>query len=339
MKILLTGGTGYIGSHISVELLNQGHEIIIVDNLCNSSPSIPCKIKRLTNKSFDFYAINILDYAQLEKVFVKHKIDAVIHLAGYKSIGESIKEPLKYYNNNFMGSVNILRLMQKYKINKLIFSSTATVYKEDNKLPITEKSEIGTNNPYSLSKLMIENMIRDICEINKDFSAVILRYFNPIGAHPSGLIGESPSGIPNNLMPYLVKVACGEISHLSIFGNDYPTKDGTAIRDYIHILDLVDGHLLSLNKLTDSGLHIYNLGLGKGYSVLDIVNTFEKTNNIKINYDIIERRLGDMAIFYSNASKAKKELGWKPKYNLKDMCKDSWNFGNKSMTDWRNNDK
>jgi UDP-glucose 4-epimerase len=327
MNILLTGGAGYIGSHIAVDLLNKGHDVIIVDNFKNADVGVLCRIKQLTKKNFKLYILDILDYERFEKVFIENKIDAVIHLAGYKSVGESVKEPLKYYQNNVMGSVNVLKLMNKYNVNKIIFSSTATVYREDNTLPFTEESVLGTTNPYSTSKLIVERIIQDNYVSNKNFSSVILRYFNPIGAHPSGLIGESPSGIPNNLMPYIIKVANKEIDHLSIFGDDYPTKDGTGVRDYIHIMDLVEGHVLALDKLGENGVHTYNLGTGKGYSVLEVVNTFQRANNIKINYKIIDRRPGDMAEFYADSSKAYKELGWKAKHTLREMCKDAWKFG------------
>lgn len=325
--ILLTGGAGYIGSHTVVELLNNNREVIIVDDFSNSSPKVLDNIKRITNKDFIFYNINITLEEKLERVFIENKIDSIIHFAAFKSVGESIQKPLEYYNNNLTSTLVLLKLMKKYNVKKFLFSSSATVYGNPIKCPITEDFPLHATSPYGNSKLMIENILQDISHADSSLNIGILRYFNPVGAHKSGLIGEIPNGIPNNLMPYLTKVAFKELPYLNIFGNDYNTYDGTGVRDYIHILDLANGHLKALDKLNESpGLVIYNLGTGNGYSVLDLVNTYSKVNGVDIPYKIVERRPGDIAICYANSTKAYKELNWSCKYNLYDMCIDSHNF-------------
>ena len=330
MSILVTGGAGYIGSHTVVELLNEGKEVIIIDNFSNSKPEILDSIRKITNKNFKFYEINYLDRNALEKVFEENKdIEAVMNFAGYKAVGESTKKPLEYYTNNISGALVLLETMKKYNIKKFIFSSSATVYGDPEIIPFTENCKTGgTTNPYGTTKLFIEQILKDLYASDNSWNIAILRYFNPIGAHESGLIGEEPQGIPNNLMPYVVRVAAGILPELSIFGNDYNTPDGTGVRDYIHVVDLAKGHIKALEKLEKEkqGLFIYNLGTGIGYSVLDIVNTFEKANNVKVKYKIVERRPGDIAMCYSNPEKAMKELNWKAEKTLEDMCKDSWNF-------------
>jgi UDP-glucose 4-epimerase len=332
MAILVTGGTGYIGSHTCVELLNKGEEIVVIDNFSNSEKETLDKIKKITNKDFKFYEIDILDKENFEKVFKENKIDSVIHFAGLKAVGESVEKPIEYYTNNVNGSLILFDLMKKYNCKKIVFSSSATVYGFEGKSPLTEDMKIGnTTNPYGTSKLMIEQILQDLYISDKDFSICILRYFNPIGAHESGLIGDNPQGIPNNLMPYVSRVASGKLKELSVFGNDYDTKDGTGIRDYIHVIDLASGHLKAIEKITKepSGIFTYNLGTGVGYSVLDIINTFSKVNNIDINYKICARRPGDIATCYSSPKKAYDELGFKTTKTLEDMCKDTWNFENK----------
>lgn len=330
MSILVTGGAGYIGSHTVVELLNEGKEVIIIDNFSNSKPEILDSIRKITNKNFKFYEINYLDRNALEKVFEENKdIEAVMNFAGYKAVGESTKKPLEYYTNNISGALVLLETMKKYNVKKFIFSSSATVYGDPEIIPLTENCKTGgTTNPYGTTKLFIEQILKDLYASDNSWNIAILRYFNPIGAHESGLIGEEPQGIPNNLMPYVVRVAAGILPELSIFGNDYNTPDGTGVRDYIHVVDLAKGHIKALEKLEKEkqGLFIYNLGTGIGYSVLDIVNTFEKANNVKVKYKIVERRPGDIAMCYSNPEKAMKELNWKAEKTLEDMCKDSWNF-------------
>ena len=329
MSILVTGGAGYIGSHTVVELLNEGKEVIIIDNFSNSKPSVLESIKKITNKDFKFYEIDYLNREALEKVFEENKdIEAVMNFAGYKAVGESSKKPLEYYTNNISGALVLLETMKKYNVKKFIFSSSATVYGEPERIPLTEDCKIGgTTNPYGTTKLFIEQILKDLYASDNSWDIVILRYFNPIGAHESGLLGEEPQGIPNNLMPYVVRVAAGILPELSIFGNDYNTPDGTGVRDYIHVVDLAKGHIKALKKIEEEhGLFIYNLGTGMGYSVLDIVNAFEKANNIKVKYKIVERRPGDIAMCYSNPEKAMKELNWKAERTLEDMCKDSWNF-------------
>lgn len=328
MSILLPGGAGFIGSHTAVELLNAGKEVIIVDNFSNSKPEVLEAIKKITGKEFKFYNIDYMDREKLEEVFEENEIEAVLNFAGYKAVGESVKEPIKYYTNNISGALVLLDTMKKYNVKKFIFSSSATVYGEPEKMPITEECKTGgTTNPYGTTKLFIEQILKDIYASDNTWDICILRYFNPIGAHESGLLGEDPQGIPNNLMPYIVRVAAGELKELSVFGNDYKTHDGTGVRDYIHVVDLAKGHVLALNKLEKEGqgLYIYNLGTGTGYSVLDIVKAFEKATGVKVPYKIAPRRPGDIAMCYADPTKAYKELGWKATKTLEDMCRDSWN--------------
>ncbi len=329
MAILVTGGAGYIGSHTVVELLNSGREVVIIDNFSNSKKEVLDKIKEITKKDFKFYEINYLDRKALEKVFEENKIEAVLNFAGYKAVGESVQKPLEYYENNISGAIVLLETMKKYNVKKFIFSSSATVYGEPEKIPITEDCKIGgTTNPYGTTKLFIEQILQDLYKSDNSWDIAILRYFNPVGAHESGLIGEEPQGIPNNLMPYIVRVASGQLEQLSVFGNDYDTHDGTGVRDYIHVVDLAKGHLKALEKLEkeEKGIYIYNLGTGTGYSVLDMVKAFEEATGKKVKYKIVERRPGDIAICYSEPTKAKKELGWEATKTLKDMCKDSWRY-------------
>lgn len=329
MSILVTGGAGYIGSHTVVELLNSGREVVIIDNFSNSKPEVLENIKKITGKDFKFYEINYLDKENLEKVFEENKIEAVMNFAGYKAVGESTKKPLEYYENNISGALVLLKTMQKYNVKKFIFSSSATVYGEPEQIPITEECKTGeTTNPYGTTKLFIEQILQDLYKSDNSWDIAILRYFNPVGAHESGLIGEEPQGIPNNLMPYIVRVASGELEQLSVFGNDYNTPDGTGVRDYIHVVDLAKGHIKALEKLEkeNKGIFVYNLGTGTGYSVLDMVKAFEEATEQKVNYKIVERRPGDIATCYSNPEKAKTELGWEANKTLKDMCKDSWRY-------------
>lgn len=327
MNILVTGGAGYIGSHTCVELLENNYNVIIIDNFCNSKKEVIEKIKKITNKDFKLYEGNVEDKKLLEKIFEENKIDAVIHFAGLKAVGESVKKPLLYYRNNIDSTINLLEVMQKYNVLKLVFSSSATVYGKPDTLPIKENSNLKTTNPYGTTKLMIEQILNDIYKSNNDWSIAILRYFNPIGAHKSGLIGEDPNGIPNNLVPYIVKVANKELDYLNVFGNDYDTHDGTGVRDYIHVVDLASGHLKALEYIDkNKGIDNYNLGTGKGYSVLDIVNAFEKVNNVKVPYQIKERREGDIDACYASIEYAKEKLGFEAKYNIEDMCLDAYNF-------------
>ena len=327
MSILVTGGIGYIGSHTVIELLKENREIIILDNLCNSSKEVLDKIKQITGKTCKFYEADIRDEKALVKVFTEIKLDSVIHFAGLKGVGESVEIPLEYYDNNVYGTIKLLKAMKKFNCKKIVFSSSATVYGDPGTPKYTENMERGkASSPYGATKAVIEQMLEDLYASDKEWTISILRYFNPIGAHESGLIGDNPNGIPNNLMPYIQKVAIGELKELSIFGNDYDTEDGTGIRDYIHVVDLAIGHVKALEKLEKPGIYVHNLGTGSGYSVLEIVNTFEKVNNVKISYKIAPRRAGDLAIYYADATKAEKELGWKAKRGIEDMCKDSWNF-------------
>ena len=327
MAVLLTGGTGYIGSHTAVELLNSNEEIIIIDNLCNSKIEICEKIKLITNKEFKFYKVDLLDKDGLTRVFDENNITEVIHFAGLKAVGESCEKPIEYYHNNITGTLVLLDVMRAHNCKKIVFSSSATVYGSPKEVPIKEDFPLSTTNPYGTTKLFIERILEDVQKSDSEWSVILLRYFNPIGAHESGLIGENPNGIPNNLMPYINQVAIGKLDHLNIFGNDYNTPDGTGVRDYIHVVDLALGHLKALEKAKkESGVFIYNLGTGKGYSVLDIVNAFKKANDIHIKYEFAPRRSGDIATCYADPSKAKVELGWEAKRNLEQMCKDAWNY-------------
>lgn len=332
MSILVTGGAGFIGSHTCVELLEIGEDLVIVDNFSNSSPKTLERIKEITGKDFKFYEVDLLDRENLEKVFEENDIESVIHFAGLKAVGESVQKPIEYYHNNITGTLILLDVMKKHNCKKIVFSSSATVYGSPKTVPIREDFDLSTTNPYGSTKLMIEQILGDVYKADNEFSIVILRYFNPIGAHKSGLIGEQPNGIPNNLMPYITQVACGIRECLSVFGNDYNTHDGTGVRDYIHVVDLSLGHLKALEKARkEKGVHIYNLGTGKGYSVLDIVNAFEKANNVKVNYKIVDRRPGDIAICYADPTKAREELGWEATKDIEQMCKDAWNFTSKNI--------
>lgn len=328
MKILVTGGCGYIGSHTCVELLENGYEVVVIDNLINSKKEVIDKIQTITGKKLYFYEGDVRDKSILTSIFQQHKIDAVIHFAGLKAVGESVENPLLYYDNNIYSTITLCDVMQKFKCKNIVFSSSATVYGIPQKLPLTEDHPLGTTNPYGTTKLFNEKILNDLYASDNKWSVMILRYFNPIGSHKSYLIGENPNNIPNNLMPYLVKVATGEYECLSIYGNDYDTIDGTGVRDYIHVVDLANGHIKALEHLK-KGVNIYNLGTGNGYSVLQLINTFEKVNNIKINYKFVERRKGDVPSCYANPDKALHELNWKAQYNLEDMCEDSYKSAQK----------
>lgn len=329
-KVLVTGGTGYIGSHTVVELLNAGREVIIIDNFSNSKPEVLEKIKQITGKDVKFYNIDYLNREEVEKVFEENEIESVINFAGYKAVGESVKEPLKYYHNNVSGAIILLETMQKYNVKKFIFSSSATVYGAQGNGKCVETMKRGeTTNPYGTTKAMIEKILEDLYNADNELNIAILRYFNPVGAHESGLIGEDPQGIPNNLMPFIMKVANKEIPQLNIFGNDYKeTEDGTCARDFIHVVDLAIGHIKMLEKLDkeNSGIFVYNLGTGKPYTVQQMVDTFIKVNNIDVPYKYAERRDGDLPVLYSDPTKAKQELGWVATRTLEDMCRDSWNY-------------
>lgn len=326
--VLVTGGAGFIGSHTSVELLNAGYDIIILDNFVNSKPESLKRIKELTGKDFKFYQADIRDEEAMTKVFAENKIDAVIHFAGLKSVPQSVKEPLNYYDNNIAGTVCLCRVMDRAGCKKLVFSSSATVYGSKNPSPLREDMPTGgTTNPYGTTKYFIEQILQDLCVSDSEWGVSILRYFNPIGAHKSGRIGEDPNEIPGNLMPYITQVAIGKLECLNVCGNDYPTPDGTGVRDYIHVVDLALGHIKALDRLLKvKGCEVYNLGTGKGYSVLDVVKAFEKASGIKINYRIAPRRAGDVACCYADATKAKEVLGWQAQYDIDDMCADSWRW-------------
>lgn len=325
MKVLVTGGIGYIGSHTVVELLNDGYEVIIIDNLVNSKIEVVDKIKELTNKNFTFIEGDVCDHELLTQIFDNNKIDAVIHFAGLKAVGESVEKPLEYYENNIGSTINLVKVMKEHNCKNIVFSSSATVYGTPKILPIKENFPLSTTNPYGTTKLVNEWILSDIYKSDNEWKVTLLRYFNPIGSEKTGLLGEDPKDIPNNLMPYIVRVAIGKLDHLSIFGNDYPTHDGTGVRDYIHVVDLAKGHVKALEN-NRNGLFIYNLGTGKGYSVLDLVKTFEMVNNVKIPYEIVGRRAGDVDECYADPTKALKELGWKAELGIEDMCKDSYNF-------------
>ena len=327
MKVLVTGGCGYIGSHTCVELLDSDYDVVVVDNLSNSKEDVIDKIKKITGKSLKFYKQDICNKKELDNIFKKEGIDAVIHFAGFKAVGESVKKPLMYYRNNLDSTMTLLEVMNENNCKKIVFSSSATVYGSPEKLPIEEDFPLHTTNPYGTTKLMIEMILNDLYISDNDWSIAILRYFNPIGAHESGLIGEDPNGIPNNLMPYIVKVANKELKELSVFGSDYDTIDGTGVRDYIHVVDLAKGHIKAIEKVSiDKGLDTYNLGTGNGYSVLQIIETFKKVNNVDIPYKIVERRPGDIASCYASVKKAKKILNWEAKYGIEEMCRDSYNY-------------
>lgn len=325
MTILVTGGAGYIGSHTCVELLNAGHSIVIADNLVNSSKDVIPKIEKISGKKVDFFEVDVTEYDATKKIFESYKFDGVIHFAGLKAVGESVEKPLTYYYNNIVSTINLSKLCLEFNVNKFVFSSSATVY-GNNKPPFIETMKLlPATSPYGETKAICEKILMDVAKVNPDFSVSLLRYFNPIGAHKSGLIGESPNGIPNNLMPYITKVAKGILPKLNVFGNDYDTPDGSCIRDYIHVVDLAKGHLCAIEKLRE-GINVYNLGRGNGISVLQLVNTFEKVNNLKIPYEIVERRDGDLPAFYADATKAYNELGWKTELSVEEMCEDAWRF-------------
>jgi UDP-glucose 4-epimerase len=328
MNVLVTGGAGYIGSHIAVELAEAGFDIIIADNYSNSSKEVVRRIEELAGRKIFACDVDVCDKAALSEVFGNHEIGAVIHCAGFKAVGESVREPLKYYRNNLGSTVALLEAMEAFSVNRIIFSSSATVYGVPKALPYTEDMETGPcTNPYGTTKLMSEQIIRDAAAARPEMSAVLLRYFNPVGAHPSGRIGENPSGIPNNLMPYIAQVAVGRLESLGVFGDDYPTKDGTGVRDYIHVVDLAKGHVAALQySLEHTGVEVFNLGSGQGSSVLDLVRAFERANGVKIPYRILPRREGDLPAYWADASKAARVLGWKAEKTLEDMCRDTWNW-------------
>ncbi|MGM9913405.1 UDP-glucose 4-epimerase GalE [Floccifex sp.] len=328
MKILVTGGAGYIGSHTCVELLNNGYEVIVVDNLYNSSIKAIERVEQITNKKITFYENDILDFDALDQIFDKEQIDAVIHFAGLKAVGESVSKPLEYYENNISGTLSLVKAMKKHDVKNIIFSSSATVYGNPAQIPITEQCPKGQcTNPYGWTKWMLEQILSDLHVADPEWNVILLRYFNPIGAHESGLIGEDPKGIPNNLIPYVSQVAIGKLECVGVFGNDYDTPDGTGVRDYIHVVDLARGHVKALEKIKEhAGCKIYNLGTGNGYSVLDVIHAFEKVCNKKIPYQIKPRRPGDIATCYSKCDKAKEELGWQAEYDLNDMVSSSWKW-------------
>ena len=327
MNVLVCGGTGYIGSHICVELLDAGYEVTVIDDFSNSKPEVLEHIKEITGKEVKFYEFNILNEEKTEAVFKENKIDAVIHCAAFKAVGESVEKPIEYYTNNLTTTLIVSKMMKKYNVNQIVFSSSATVYGDPETVPITEDCKLGeTTNPYGTSKAMMERILTDVQHAYPQMSVTLLRYFNPIGAHETGLIGEDPKGIPNNLMPYIMKVATGELECLGVFGDDYDTHDGTGVRDYIHVVDLAKGHVKAIEHYAKPGVHICNLGTGTGYSVLDLVKTFERVNNVKVNYVIKDRRPGDIATCYANPERAKKELGWVATKGIEDMCRDTWNY-------------
>ncbi len=327
MAILVTGGAGYIGSHTCVELLNAGEEIVVLDNFANSKPRALEIIKELTGRDFRFYEADLLDRAAVEKVFDENDIDSVIHFAGLKAVGESVRKPIEYYHNNITGTLILCDVMRNHGCRRIVFSSSATVYGSPESVPIREDFPLSTTNPYGSTKLMIEGILQDIFKSDNEWSIALLRYFNPIGAHKSGRLGENPNGIPNNLMPYIQQVAVGKLTKLGVFGNDYPTHDGTGVRDYIHVVDLALGHVKAINKVRGmTGVGIWNLGTGNGYSVLDVVNAFIKASGVDVPYEIKERRAGDIAECYADPAKALNELGWKAERDLEEMCEDSWRF-------------
>lgn len=336
MNILVAGGAGYIGSHTCIELIESGYNVVIVDNFYNSSPLVIDRIEKITGKRPIFYQVDICDYDKIEQVFKENKIDSIIHFAAYKAVGESVEKPIEYYNNNLKTSLNLMSLAKKYKVGSFIFSSSATVYGQPESLPIKEDFPLSTTNPYGSTKLMIENMLKDVAKCEDSFKVVILRYFNPLGAHKSGLIGEAPDGIPNNLLPYLLKVAAGELSKLHVFGNDYDTKDGTGVRDYIHVLDLARGHVVAIDNIDKlDKLEIFNLGTGRGYSVMELIEAVERVSRNNIPYVIDPRREGDIAECYADSSRAKRELNWEARYGLMEMVEDSWRWQVKNPGGYR----
>lgn len=328
MNVLVTGGAGYIGSHTCVELLQRDCNVVVIDNLVNSSEKSLDRVRDITGKDLTFYQNDVRDREALDNIFSKHDIDCVIHFAGLKAVGQSVAMPLEYYDNNLFSTVRLCEAMREHGVKNIVFSSSATVYSGDNEMPLMEASKTGMcTNPYGWTKYMSEQILRDTVNACEDWSVTLLRYFNPIGAHPSGLIGEDPRGIPNNLMPYISQVAVGKLDHLSIFGNDYPTPDGTGVRDYIHVCDLASGHVAAIDYMRNHrGENVFNLGTGNGYSVLEMVQSFERVTGQKVPYEIVDRRPGDLATVYADTSKSAAELGWKAKYNLDDMCRDAWKW-------------
>ena len=327
MNILVTGGAGFIGSHTILELLNAGHDVVVMDNLSNSKIDSLKRVEELTGRSVTFEKVDLLDVEGMDSLFGSHDVDAVIHFAGLKAVGESVEKPLYYYENNVTGTVNLCKVMNKHGVKRMVFSSSATVYGNPAESPLTETSELSATNPYGQTKLTIEYIFRDLCVSDPEWKVSLLRYFNPVGAHESGKIGEDPNGIPNNLMPYVTQVAVGKRKRLSVFGSDYPTHDGTGVRDYIHVTDLAKGHLKALENLeNESGAEAYNLGTGRGSSVLDVIKTFEQVTGKKVPYELTDRRPGDAAICYADASKAEQQLGWATEKDLEDMCRDAWNW-------------
>ena len=324
--VLVTGGAGYIGSHTCVALLEQGYDIVVVDNFVNSSPVSLERVTKITDKTFPWYRVDLRNREQLSEIFAKHHIDWVIHFAALKAVGESVAQPLRYYENNLNATLSLLAVMDAHDCHKIVFSSSATVYGNPERLPLTEDCRLHTTNPYGTTKLMIEDILRDLCAADKQWTAVILRYFNPVGAHPSGLIGENPQGIPNNLTPYIAQVLTGKLPFLQVFGDDYDTPDGTGVRDYIHVCDLADGHLQAIAKIKTAGAHVYNLGTGHGYSVLEVLHAFERAAGREIPYQIKPRRAGDVAACYADPSRAEHDLGWHAQYGLDDMARDLWRF-------------
>jgi len=330
MNILITGGAGYIGSHTCVALLERGHELIIADNFVNSDPKALERIRQITGREFQFYEIDVTDQAAVDQIFAEHQLDGVIHFAGLKAVGESVQQPLAYYRNNVLSTIVLANSCLKHGVSRFVFSSSATVY-GDNEVPFTEEMALmPTTNPYGETKAMSERILTDAARANPQLAVTLLRYFNPVGAHESGLIGESPNGVPNNLMPYITQVAKGKLAKLRVFGDDYATVDGTGVRDYIHVVDLAEGHVAAVEHL-DSGVHVYNLGTGQGTSVLQLVHTFEQVNGLKIPYEIVDRRPGDIAESYADASKAARELGWTAQRNVEDMCRDAWRYESREM--------
>lgn len=327
MSILVTGGAGFIGSHTVVELLENNEDVIVVDNLSNSKQEALNRVEQITGKSLTFYKTDLLDKDGLNKIFRDHDIDSVIHFAGYKAVGESVEKPLMYYHNNITGTIYLCEIMREHGVKNIVFSSSSTVYGDPDEVPVKEHFPVSATNPYGRTKLFIEEILKDLNTADDSWNVALLRYFNPVGAHPSGRIGEDPNDIPNNLMPYITQVAVGKLDKLSVFGDDYPTPDGTGVRDYIHVVDLAKGHLSALEKVKENpGVVTYNLGTGTGYSVLDVVKAFEKASGKDIPYEITDRRAGDIAINFADPSKAEKELGWKAEYGIEEMCRDSWNW-------------
>ena len=327
MNILVTGGAGYIGTHTLVELLDRGHDVVVVDNYVNSHPESLDRVREITGKTFPFYEANVCDEAALDRIFDENKVDCVIHFAGLKAVGESCAKPLMYYRNNLDGMLSLISSMRKHDVKRIVFSSSATVYRSDAGMPVDEESPLGCINPYGWTKFMGEEILRDVAKAEPDWSVVLLRYFNPIGAHESGKIGEDPNGVPNNLMPYITQTALGRLKELHVFGNDYPTPDGTGVRDYIHVVDLAEGHVAAIEYARDhTGCEAFNLGTGEGYSVLDIVHAFERVNHVKVPYEIAPRRAGDPPTVFAKVGKAERLLHWKAKRTLDQMCADSWRW-------------